>query len=178
MIIINRTNSSAFFVKFILIKVLFAENPSWLFGGRCEEKWEEDGRVCQLGNFWNRFQNSDFFAVFPRRKVFEISDFFRGFPRFLGDPKILKMRTFPQCLGISKDGLVQIFSELGLPCSFLGILKGRTQTYLRFSWDFIGMDPPAKSSHWTTNPGNREVWKALTNCFSSLPLHPLETSVF
>jgi hypothetical protein len=41
-----------------------------LFRGRCEEKREEDVRVCQLGFFWqgtrNRFQNPDFSAVFPQ----------------------------------------------------------------------------------------------------------------
>jgi hypothetical protein len=46
-----------------------------LFGGRCEEKREEDGRVHQLRKFWNMFQNSDFFAVFSRRTGFKISDF-------------------------------------------------------------------------------------------------------
>ena len=55
-----------------------------LYGGRCEEKREEDGRVCQLGNFQNRFQHLDFlqfsrnvqvskFWIFPR-----IPTIFRG----------------------------------------------------------------------------------------------------
>ena len=57
-----------------------------LFGGRCEEKREEDGRVCQLGNFWNRFQNLDF-SGFSCNVQFQNFGFFCGFPRFLGDPK-------------------------------------------------------------------------------------------
>jgi hypothetical protein len=46
-----------------------------LFGGRCEEKREENGRVCQLGNFQNKSQNSDFVAVFPQCTGFETLDF-------------------------------------------------------------------------------------------------------
>jgi hypothetical protein len=80
-----------------------------LFGGRCEEKQEEDGRVCQLGNFWNRFKNSDFSAVLPQCTGFEILDFSAVSRDFLGTPKILKTRIFPQCLRILKDGLVQKF---------------------------------------------------------------------
>ncbi len=46
-----------------------------LFGGRCEEKQEEDGRVRQLGNFRDRFQNLDFFVVFLQHTDFKILDF-------------------------------------------------------------------------------------------------------
>jgi hypothetical protein len=53
------------------------------------------------------------------------SGFSRGFPRCLGDPKILETQISLQFLEILKDGLVQNYSELGLPQIFLGILKGR-----------------------------------------------------
>jgi hypothetical protein len=58
----------------------------------------------------------------------------------------------------------------------------KTQTYPHFYWDFEGTDQPQKIANppisLDREPGNCEVLKALTNCFSSLPLHPLETSVF
>ncbi len=82
--------------------------------------------------------------------------------------------------------------------------KIKTWTYPQFSWDFEGTNPPKKLANLRTypqfswkfevtdppknlanprisldrKPGNHEVWKALTNSFSSLPLHLLETSAF
>ncbi len=119
--------------------------------------------------------------------------FFHGFPQFLrGGPtqKILKIWIFPRFLGILKDGLTQIFLKLGLFRSFLGILKGwnhtqklaNPRTYSRISQDFEGMDPPKNLANpqisLDREPCNCAVWKVLTNCFSSLPSHPLETSGF
>ncbi len=184
-----------------------------LFGGRCEEKREEDGMVCQLGNFWNRFQNSDFFCGFPAMNRFQNFGFFSSFPQFLGDPKNSQNVDFsavswdferwarPKILcGFSHDeqGKIWIFtrcpaifwgpikfSKCGFPRGFLGFQRMGSsycfgtqtslqlswdfevldlpkkivnlQTHPRFSWDFKGVDPLVKLSHWTANPGKREV---------------------
>ncbi len=57
-----------------------------LFGGRCEEKREEDGRVHHLGNFRNRFQNSDFFQFSPNVQASKFC-FFSRFPAIFRGPK-------------------------------------------------------------------------------------------
>jgi hypothetical protein len=136
-----------------------------LFGGRCEEKREEDGRVCQLGNFRNRFQNSDFFAVFPRCTGFEILFFFCGFLQFLGDPKNSLNADFS---AVSRDFEGQAHPKilcgfpamnrvqnLDLPAAFRDFYG--TQKILKtwfspaVSWDFEGRAHP-KLSETRTSP--------------------------
>ncbi len=83
-------------------------------------------------------QNADFSAVsrdfegrarpkilrsFPAMNRAQNLDFPAVSHNFYGTQKIFETRFSPRFLGISKDGLVQNFSELGLPRSFLGILK-------------------------------------------------------
>ncbi len=139
--------------------------------GETRGRWEG----LPFGKFLEQVSKFGFFCGFPPTYRFQNFGFFRGFPQFLGDPKILKIQIFLQCLGILKDGLIQKFFvvfprwtglkiwiftwcpaifrgpqkfskrgfsalflgilkdgliqnflELGLPRSFLGILKGRT----------------------------------------------------
>jgi hypothetical protein len=126
-----------------------------------------------------------FFAVFPQWTGFKIW-IFCSFPRFFGDPKKSQNTDF---FAISWD-----FEGRACP-KFFG-----TQTSQQFSWDFEGTDSPKKiselanlyavfSGFWRdgptqkiesldSEPGNREVWKALTNRFSSWPSHPLKISAF
>ncbi len=104
----------------------------------------------QISKFWiflrfpaifrgpKKSQNADFSAVsrdfegrarpkipcgFSCNEQGSKSRFSRGVPQFFGDPKNSQNAVFPWFLGISKDGLVQKILELGLPCSFLRILK-------------------------------------------------------
>jgi hypothetical protein len=65
-------------------------------------------------------------CVFSRNDRAQNLDFPAVSHNFLGTQKILETRFSLWFLGISKDGLIQIFLELELPRSFLGILKCRT----------------------------------------------------
>ncbi len=86
-------------------------------------------------------QNLDFSAVsrdfegracpkilcnFPAMNRAQIWIFLRCPAIFRGPKKISKCGFSPQFLGISKYGLIKNFPKLGLPRSFLGILKGWT----------------------------------------------------
>jgi hypothetical protein len=65
-----------------------------LLRGRCEEKQEEDGRVCQLENFLEQVSKFGFFAVFLQCTGLKIWIFTR-FPAFFGGTqKNLEMRIF------------------------------------------------------------------------------------
>ena len=135
----------------------------------------------------NRFRYLDFSAV---------SSNFWG----AGTPKkFLQLGFFPWFLGILKDGLAKkkcTRTSLQFSWDFEGTDPPKKvvnpQTYPWFSREFEGTDPPNNQAnpqisldhkqthkfHWTAYPGKCEVQKALTNCFSSLPLHPLKTSAF
>ncbi len=161
MIIINRTNSSAFFVKFILIKVLFAENPSWLFGGRCEEKWEEDGRVCQLGNFWNRFQNLDFLRFSREVQVSKFQFFLRFSAIFMGPKKISKRGCFRSVLGFWRTGLSKNSSRLSPDEQ--GLKFGSSRSVLQYLGD------PKNSPNAVFPRGLLGFWRTgLSNFFWNL----------
>jgi hypothetical protein len=47
-----------------------------------------------MGNFWNRFQDSDFFVVFPQCTDFKFLDFYAVSSDFLGDPKYSQSADF------------------------------------------------------------------------------------
>jgi hypothetical protein len=101
-----------------------------LFGGRCEEKQEEDVRVHQLGIFGKAQETGFDIWIFPRFSPDEQVSKFGFFRSFLfkgrAQPKKSQSSDLSAVSWDLKDGLAQIFLKLRLLRSFLGILKGRT----------------------------------------------------
>ncbi len=137
--------------------------------------WDFEGQACPkiLRGLpaMNRFQNLYFSAVFCD---------------FLGTQKFSKCGFFCSFTGFSRTGTPKTFRNLVFSAVFLWFWRNRPTKKNSepanlsgfFLLGFWREGPIQKIESLDREPGNREVWKALTNCFSSRPLHPLETSAF
>jgi hypothetical protein len=127
-----------------------------------------------LGNFWNRFQNSDFFCGFPQCTGFEILDFSAVSRHFQGTQKNLKTRIFLQWLGILKDWLVQkilvVFpamnkaQNLDFPAVSHNFLGTRKILETWFSRVFLGFQRTGSSKiFWNSDHSFLGILKCWTN---------------
>jgi hypothetical protein len=140
---------------------------SSLFGGRCEEKQEEDVRVCQLGNFVarNKEQISKvrFFAVFLQCTGLEIWIFPRS-PAIFRRPKNSRNADFS---AVSQDFEGQACSKnlRGFPA----MNRFQSLDFFVVSRDFLG--DPKNSQNADLSAGRMSASKNFRNLnFSAVVL--------
>ncbi len=189
----NTTKEVSYQIRLVIWRQMWGETR-----GRCDGLL--DGKF--LARHEEQVSKIRIFPWFSRNEQVSKFGFFRGFLQFLrGGPtqKFPKLGLFRGFSGFWRMGLPKTFQNLDFSAVFLGFWRdgpnqkisdpanlsavfleiwrdGPTQK-LSKPMNFTGLQANLQSS-LDHKPGNREVWNELTNCFSSLPLHPLETSAF